>query len=179
MDSKEAKPSLKKRLAHEMRSYLATAAFLAVFLLSLTTYRKLILAEYNVGYFQYGYAIVEAMILAKVILVGEALHVGERFLDRPLIVSILWKTLIFSLFTVLFMTIEHVLSALIHHKPPLEELSFAGVAGDEKLARLQLMLVAFLPYFAFREIGRVIGDEQMYAMLFRAPSSRSRPGEPG
>jgi len=177
MAQNEARPSLKDRLAHEMRSYLSTAAFLAIFFVSLATYRKLVLAEYHVGYFQYGYALVEAMILAKIILVGEAMHVGERFVDRPLLVSIVWKTLIFSAFTVVFMTIEHVISALLHHRPPLEELSLAGAQGDEKLARLQLMLVSFLPYFAFRELGRVIGEERMHEILFRAPTPPPGAGE--
>ncbi len=177
MAPNHAKPSLKKRLAHEMRSYLSTAAFLAIFFVSLATYRKLVLAEYHVGYFQYGYALFEAMILAKVILIGEAMHVGERFHDRPLLVSILWKTLIFSAFTVVFMTLEHLLSALLHHRPPLEELSLSGAQGDEKLARLQLMVVSFLPYFAFRELGRVIGDERMHEILFRAPTRPPTAGE--
>jgi hypothetical protein len=173
----DPKPNLKKRLAHELRSYVSTAAFLAIFFVSLATYRKLVLAEYHVSYFQYGYALVEALILAKIILLGEAMHVGERFRDRPLLVSILWKTLIFSAFTVLFMTVEHVLSALLHHRPPLEELSFSGAQGDEKLARLQLVLVSFLPYFAFRELGRVIGEERMHEILFRAPTPPPTAGE--
>jgi hypothetical protein len=177
MAPNQPKPSLHQRLVHEFRSYLATAGFLAIFFVSLTTYRKLVLAEYAVGYFQFGYAIVEAMILAKVILIGEALHVGERFYDRPLMVSIVWKTVVFSLFTVLFMTLEHLLSALIHHRPPLAELSFRGAQGDEKLARLQLMLVSFLPYFAFRELGRAIGEKAMYDILFRAPAARPEGGD--
>jgi hypothetical protein len=31
-----------------------------------------------------------------VILIGEILHLGERFHDRPLLVSTLWKTLMFG-----------------------------------------------------------------------------------
>jgi hypothetical protein len=65
------KGSVKQRLEHEMKEYLVIAAYLAAFFVSFTTYRKLVLAEYHVGYFAYGWALMEAMILAKVILIGQ------------------------------------------------------------------------------------------------------------
>jgi hypothetical protein len=92
------KEVLKQKIVHETREYLFNAAFLACFFVSLTTYRKLVLAEYQIGYFEYGWALLQALILSKVILIGEALHIGERFQGRPLIVSTLWKSLVFALF---------------------------------------------------------------------------------
>ena len=72
------------------------ATFLFFFFGSFTTYRRLVLAEYQIGYFEYGWALLKALVLAKVILIGEILHLGERFHDRPLLVSTLWKTLMFG-----------------------------------------------------------------------------------
>ena len=96
MSTPEKNAALKQKVAHEARELLAITAFLAVFLVSITTYRRLLLAEYHVGYFEYGYAVIESFVLAKVILIGEAIGVGERFQDKPLVYSTLYKTLVFG-----------------------------------------------------------------------------------
>jgi hypothetical protein len=161
-----SKGSVKQRLAHEMKEYLAIAAYLAAFFVSLTTYRKLVLAEYHVGYFAYGWALMEAMILAKVILIGQALHLGDRFRDRPLIVSTLWKSIVFGLLVAVFVVLEHVVTALLHHRPVKSEFQLTGGQGYEMLARVQLMLVAFVPFFAFREISAVLGEGKLLELFF-------------
>jgi hypothetical protein len=51
------------------------------FIGAFTLYRHLILAEYGI-YFSYGSAIIEGLILGKIVLIGEALHVGERETKR-------------------------------------------------------------------------------------------------
>lgn len=163
----QKKPGIKQRLKREMQEYLIIAAYLAAFLLSLTTYRRLILAEYHVSYFNYGWAIMESLILAKVILVGQALHIGERFRDRPLIVATLWQTFVFSLLVAAFVLVEHTVTALIHHRPVAEEFHLTGGQGYELLARVQLMLVAFVPFFAFRQISAVLGEGKLFELFFR------------
>jgi hypothetical protein len=162
-----SKGSVKQRLEHEMKEYLVIAAYLAAFFLSFTTYRKLVLAEYHVGYFAYGWALMEAMILAKVILIGQVMHLGDRFRDRPLIVSTLWKSIVFSLLVALFVVLEHVVAALLHHRSIASEFQLTGGQGYEMLARVQLMLVAFVPFFAFREISVVLGEGKLLELFFQ------------
>ena len=172
MPHSEAHPDLRKRVKHEVESYLATAAFLAIFLLAFTVYRRLVLAEYNIGYLAYGWAVLQSLILAKVILIGQAMHLGERFDDRPLIVPVVCKTVVFGVLVGLFTVAEHVVKALLHHRPMLEELSLSGPAGYEKLARVVLITVAFLPFFGFYELGRVLGEGKLLEIFFRRPAGR-------
>lgn len=143
------------------------AGYFAFFLLSLTTYRKLILAEYDIGYFAYGAALVEAMILGKVVLIGEVLHLGRRFDDRPLIVATIWRSLVFAIFAAGLIAAEHVVVALVHGRPVASEFQFSGGHGDEMVARFQLMLVAFVPFFAIRDLARSAGLGELSAVLFR------------
>jgi hypothetical protein len=171
------KTDLKRRISHEIQAYLFNVAFLLVFFLSFTTYRALVLAEYHVGVVEYSFAIVQSLILAKVILIGDAFGMGRRFEDAPLILSALYKSLLFGLLVVAFSTLEHVVRSWVHHRPLGEELSFAGPAGLEKLARLQLMFVAFLPFFAFREIGRVIGEKRLLDLFFRGEKGAGGEGD--
>ena len=178
MADKSAKRSeLRHRAAHELEQYLLTTAFLAAFFISFTTYRRLVLAEYNIGYFEYGFAVVKALVLAKVILIGEAMHVGERLRGRPLLVTTLWKTLTFSLFVAAFVVIEHFIAAAIHHRPVSAEFQFSGAQGYELLARIQLEAVAFVPFFAFRELGRVLGERELNQLFLHGsqPSERPKP----
>jgi len=53
--SPSKKPELRQRLVHELEKYLLVAAFLFFFFGSFTTYRRLVLAEYQIGYFEYGW----------------------------------------------------------------------------------------------------------------------------
>ena len=62
--------SLKERAGEEFKAYWLITVYLWVFLGSFTIYRRLILAETGVPYLHYGIALVEAMVIAKVVLIG-------------------------------------------------------------------------------------------------------------
>jgi hypothetical protein len=158
--------NVRQRVKHELEQYLIVALFLFFFFGSVTTYRRLILAEYHIGYFEYGWALLKAVILAKVILVGELLHLGRRFERGAMVWSILWKTLVFGLFIVAFAVAEHAIAALIHHRPVRDEFQLTGPQGYELLARIQLEIVGLLPLFAFKEMARVLGEGKVSALLF-------------
>jgi hypothetical protein len=107
-----------------------------------------------------------------VILTGELLHVGERFDDRPLITSTFWKTLAFGVLIAAFGVLERLFGAFIHHRPLAEEFSLSRPDGYELLARIPLQVVALIPLFAFRELGRVIGEDRLAALFLRGPAAQ-------
>ena len=171
MSDASGKPKdLKKRLTHEMESYAVISTYLLVFLFSFALYRSLLMTEYDLGAFQVGWVVVEALILGKIVLIGEALHVGERLQDRRLFLSVLWKTFTFSLLVLVFKVLEHVVGALVHHKSVAEVFDFSGGRGIEILSRVELMAVTFIPFFAFRELGRVLGEGKLVELFFRKPT---------
>src|SRR4029078_4238510 len=106
----------KQRIAQELREYAMTFVYLAIFLTVFTWYRRLILAEYRITYLHYSIAIIEAMILAKVVHVGGALHLGRSFETPPLIFPVLHKTILFSLLVGMFAVLEHTINGLLHGK---------------------------------------------------------------
>ena len=69
----------KQKVIHEIHLYIAYTLFFSLFLFAFTCYRSLLFKEFAIGYVHYGYAFVEAMILAKLILIGEKLKLGEAF----------------------------------------------------------------------------------------------------
>jgi len=172
------KAGLRERFIHELEQYLIVSFFLLFFFASFTLYRRLVLAEYEIDYLDYGWAVIKALVLGKVILIGELLHLGERFQDRPLLVSTLWKTFMFGLLILAFAVLERVVGSLIHHRPIAEEFQLTGNKGYELLARTNLQVVALIPLFAFREIGRVLGEGKLLALFLRGPraAALTRPG---
>jgi len=74
-----ARAHLKEKAIEEFKAYWIITLYLAVFFSALTNYRRLVLAEYGVTYIHFGFALIEAMIIAKVILIGQALGLGRRF----------------------------------------------------------------------------------------------------
>jgi hypothetical protein len=82
---------LRQRALHELKQLSLLFIYLSLLLGSFTVYRRLVLAEYHISYRHYGYALVEAIIIAKVILIGEFMKLWDRYQDRPLIVPTLYK----------------------------------------------------------------------------------------
>src|SRR5262249_55614055 len=62
-------------------------SYLALYFCAVATYSMLLLNKFEVRYFTYGAALINALVLSKVILIGEAAHLGKRSENRPLIVS--------------------------------------------------------------------------------------------
>src|SRR5262245_10602514 len=94
----EAKSNWKHRLAQEFVSYWINFSYLPVFFGAFTSYRRIVLAEYQISYLHYGIAVIESLILAKVILLGDALGLGGNVKSKPLIYPTLRKAFVFSVF---------------------------------------------------------------------------------
>jgi hypothetical protein len=171
LETAQPKPPFRERFLQEMKRYLVVVAYLAIFFGSFITYRRLVLAEYRIDYLEYGWAIIKALVLGKVILIGEIFHLGERFKERPLIVSTMWKTLVFAVFIAGFAVIERGVAAQIHHRPIWEEFQFSGRQGYEMLARVELQALALIPLFAFQELARVLGQGKLESLFLRGPGA--------
>ncbi len=157
----------KQRVSHEMLEYGIVFIYLATFFGVFTWYRRLILAEYHITYLHYWLAVFEAFILAKVIVVGTALRIGRRFEGKTLVISILYKTFLFSLFVAAFAVLEQIIEGVIHGKGVAAGIHKVMNEGrDELLARCLLTFFSFIPFFAFKEIGRVLGHGKLSAMFF-------------
>jgi hypothetical protein len=163
----EARASLKERAVEEFKLFWIIALYLWVFLGSFTIYRRLIIAETGAAYLHYGIAIVEALVIAKVILVGGMFGFTRRFDDKPLIVPVLYKSILFAILVLLFGVVEHLVEGWFHKQGLVGGLREIASLGDYELgARVLMLFVAFVPFFAFGEIGRVLGPQKLAAMFF-------------
>jgi hypothetical protein len=63
--------------------YWINFVYLVFFLVAFIWYRRLILAEYHVQYTNYWFPLIEAAVLAKVIMVGDLLRLGLGLEHKP------------------------------------------------------------------------------------------------
>jgi hypothetical protein len=103
-------------------------------------------------------------------MIGDAIHIGRGFENKPLIFPTLLKTAAFTLFVGLFVFIEHAIKGLIKGKGAMEGvMAFLGKGSYEVLAGSLVIFVAFIPFFALREVSRVLGGEgKVLALLFKS-----------
>ncbi len=159
---------LKKRVFHEMVEYWINVLYLALVFASFTWHRRLILAAYDITYTNYWVAVIEALVLAKVIMVGDVLRLGRQLDQKPLIYPTLLKTVVFSLFVGAFTIIEHGIKGLWSKKGFTEGIfDLIGKGHHELLAGCLVTLVAFIPFFAIRELGRVLGKGKIRTLFFQ------------
>jgi hypothetical protein len=163
--------SLKQRAAREMEEFLAVTLFLSVLLGAITAYRRLLMSEVGVPYLHYGYALIEALVLAKIIRIGEAFRFGERHEDKPLIVSALYKSLIIGFFALVAHVLEHVIHALVKVESPAA--AVARQRGEIAIYTL-VVLVVFVPFFSLQQAGRLLGEERFLYVLLRRPPARKK-----
>lgn len=172
MASERAKSqSLKRRAKRELEEYLTIVAYLSVLLGALTTYRRLLMSEVGVPYLHYGYAVIEALILSKVILIGEALHLGERYRDRPLFISALYRSLVFGLLALGFRVLEILIRALLEREPLVAALARVASRPAQIGVYGLVLFVAFVPFFSLAGAGRLLGEERFLSVLLRRPST--------
>jgi hypothetical protein len=164
----ESKGTWKQRLLREVIRYWVNFVYLAVFLGVFAWYRRFILAEYQIGYFNYGAAGIEALILAKVILLGDALGLSRGFENKPLIYPTLYKAVVFSCFVGVFAVLEHIIGGVLHGKGVAGGLAKLWSEGKyELLARCLVTFFAFIPFFAFRELGTALGEGKIRRLFLK------------
>ncbi|GEM_PF-906891 len=157
---------LKAGAIEETRKLLGIAAYLWVLLSLFSLHKALILNEGNLFY-QQGFAVINALALAKVILAGEYFHLGEDSRNRPLVYPILFKSIIFAVLLICFHVIEETLIGKLHGKTLYQSIPDAASGKLQRILMIGIiMFVVLIPFFAFRELERVIGPEELRSLVF-------------
>ncbi len=169
MDEVHQKTNWKQKAKREFIRYWINVFYLAIVFGLFAWYRRLILAHYEIKYLEYGTAIVEALVLAKVIMLGDMLGLSRKmFRDRPLILPTLYKAVVFSFFVGIFAIAEGTVRGLLKGRGWggwLIEVQHEG--KYEFLARCLMLFVVFIPYFGFKELENIFGEGKLGKLFFR------------
>jgi hypothetical protein len=159
------KAEVRKKVVHEFEELAGIFLYLAFFFCAIATYSMLLLDKFHVSYFIYGAALINALVIAKVILIGEYAHLGKRQEAKPLILSALNKAFLFSLLVFAFHVVEEGVKLLVHGDTVSR--AWQAIRIDDLLCRNVIIFSTFIPLFGFRELRRVIGEDNFWDLFFR------------
>ena len=163
---------LKKKIVDETKRYIFYTVILTLFFTAFTTYRRLILEQYGISLAHYGFNLFQSMVLAKVIILGQVFKLGERYSGRPLIIPTIYKTVVFSIFVVVFSIAEHFILGYFEGKSM--EILYQSLMDKrlpEILAAILPMSFFFFFFFAFLEIEGALSDKTLLELFFKADPS--------
>jgi hypothetical protein len=166
----KAKPSLKARLYDELRKFLMIFSYLWLVFFVFLVHEWAVLASNHISFRFYGLAIVNALVLSKIMLIAEALKSADRLNDKPLVYPIAFKSISFSVLLMVSYVVEEIAVGLFHGKSVGE--SFPDVGGGGLVGLLTvggIFCIALVPFFGFREIARVIGEAEFRALMLGPP----------
>jgi hypothetical protein len=166
---------LRERAYDEFKRFIVIFLYLWVVFGLLSIHKSLVLSQRHLDYPEHAFAIINAFIFAKVLLIGEHFHLGTRFNHKPLIYPILHKCFLFTVVLICFHIAESVLVGLWHGNTLTDSLPPIVGSGLKGILSVGVMcFVVLLPFFAFREIGRVVGRMELSALIFTRKGSDPR-----
>ncbi len=172
----KAKAPLRQRAIHEFREFLFLSAYLYVTLGAVILMQTATLHAEGLDITPWGSALVKALVLAKFMLVGRAMGIGERNLAGPLIWPTLHKTFAFLVLLIVLILVEEAVVGLFHGRPVAASLrELAGPRLPETLAGILVMLLVLLPYFALRVLDEALGEGTLVRMFLVARTPAATP----
>ena len=165
-------PDRKQKIKHELREMTELFVYLAFFFVALAVYDMLLLRRYSVEYLTITFALLNAAVITKVIMIGEYAKLGRRHEEKALLISAVWKAFVFGLLVFAFHVVEEVIKRLIHG----EDLAGASrqIRFEQFAGRSLVVFCVFIPLFAFREFRRAMGEEEFNSLVFGRGKSLRR-----
>ena len=158
----------KQAIYREVTSFLGIAVYLYFLLGVLALHESVVSAKNGIEYHFYGFAIINALILGKVILIADDLHFADWFRERAPIYSILVKSVAFTILLLVFDIVEEEVVGMLKGKALGE--SFPHIGDGSPRAFLYTIIIFFIgliPFFAYKEIGRVFGERELRSLFFK------------
>jgi len=175
MHEAHAKATLRQRAMHELKELVLISLYLYITLGAVILIKTAVLHTEGVKFVPWGIAIVKAVVLAKFMLLGEAMKIGERNFTTPLIWPTLQKALALLVLLIILTIIEEAVVGLFHDKSIAASLGeLVGPRLEETIAGYIVMLLVLIPYCAFRILDVALGEGRLARMFFveREPMQR-------
>ena len=163
----EAKYSLRKRAADELREFVIIAAYLYVCFTALAYFQAAILQAHGISFAPFGIAAIKALICAKFMSVGHAIQLGERHQKEALIWPTLRRSFAFLALLLVLNVLEEVIIGHFLQRGVMD--SIAAVGGGtihQQSAGSIVVLLTLIPFFAFRSLGDVVGKRTLFCLFF-------------
>lgn len=163
-----------QKAKHELREYALLSTYLFVCFGALILYKMSILGEEGISYLPTGLAAIKALVLAKFIMLGHMIRLGDRRAGARIVHVIAYKALLYLILLLVLSVVEEIAVGLIHGRTVAASLAeFGGAKLPQTLATSLIMLLILIPYMASRELSVALGEGRIWTLLFE-----HRAGEP-
>jgi hypothetical protein len=164
----EEKHGWKQRALDELRNLSITVMYIWVLLSVFTLHREIILANYHIKYSaKFGFAFINAVILAKFMWLGEILHAGKKAAGKALLYSMLWNSALFAVILMVCHLLEEALVRVWHGQS--FAASFSETVADPSIfATMLLMFVVLIPFFFAKGLIEILGKDEIKRLLLKA-----------
>ena len=152
-----------------MRKLAITVVYIWVLLSVFTLHREIILANYHINYStKFGFAFINAVILAKFMWLGEILHAEKKAAGKALLYSMLWNSALFSVILMVCHLLEEALVKVWHGQSFAASFSETVAHPRAVFATMLLMFVVLIPFFFAKGLIEILGKDEIKRLLSKA-----------
>ena len=166
------KKSLRAKAVEELIKFLILFAYLWIIFLVFFVHEWVVLAHNHIGFKFYGLAALNSLVLAKIMLIAEDMRFTKAFERGSLLSPTAYKSALFSVLLISTYLLEEVIVGAFRGRGLAE--SFPRI-GDGTvwgiLAVAFVLCLALVPFFAFREMARVMGPANFRALIFKGAAN--------
>jgi hypothetical protein len=164
--------SLKAKAADEFRRFFVLFLYLWILFGVFVLNQGVALREHGINFAMQGFAFINALVFAKVMMLFEIFDPGRWLRARPLIYPILYETLLLTVLFLVAHVVEKSVEGMFHGKTIIDSvpvLGGGGLAGF--LSITAILFIALIPFFGLRNLSLALGEGRLYAMVFGQPST--------
>ena len=168
MNRLPSKAAIAERAEIEAKELFFLTLYLFIVFSALLALKSAILEAQGVHWGYWGFAAIKALLVAKFILIGRALHIGEGLRTRPLIWQTLHKAIAFTIFVAILTVIEDAAIGMAIHGKTFAQ-STADLGGGtlrQMIATEFSVFLVFIPLFAFGALSEVMEDKALVRTFF-------------
>lgn len=167
MSGAAAEPAKHSKLKEELIKLFWTFLYLYLLFGALVLFRHVILHQHGISDIKYGIAAINALIFAKVILIGDWLKIGTKSDSQPLLWSVLAKSAAFAALFIVFHYLEDGIVGLFHDKTVADMASADAQELRVAMVASVIFFITLIPFFFFRQVGRELGPSRMKVLLLQ------------
>ena len=167
MNRLPSKAAIAERAETEAKELFFLTLYLFIVFSALVFLKSSIMEADGVHWGYWGFAAIKAILIAKFMLIGRALHIGEGHRTKPLIWQTFYKSIAFLILVAGLTVIEEAIVGFIHGQAFWESMAeLGGGTPEQVIATAVIMFLVFIPLFAFGALGEVIGEKALLRTFF-------------
>jgi hypothetical protein len=164
--------SLVDKAKHEIIRFFMLFLYLWIMSLLFQLHQYVVLTAHQIQFQNWGFGFLNALVLAKVMVVADSFRLFPSLRERPLFVPILLRSAAFAILFIAVDVLEKVIVGMLRGATAEGSLPVYGAGGFGGAVVVGLITgFALVPYFAFEELDLALGRGRLRSLLL---ASRER-----